>query len=510
MKRLILFTGIVIALLAGGWITWTYVQPSLTADDSTRQTVTIERGDILSTVKATNRLEARAETVLSFDLNGVVAEVLVERGQTVRTGDPLARLDTSDLELQLAQAEANLDKVKASARPEDIAAAEASLRSAQANYEKIAAGATAEDITVAQASLNSAWANYNALKEGPDDDEITVAAANFRNAEISLQNAQWAYDKIAYVDNIGETPQAAELQRATISYESALASYKLAVQGASDEQLVSAWAQVEQAQAQLDKLNNGPTVEELAMAQAQIDQAQAQLDKLLNTPTPEDLQSAQLQVDQARLNLSKATLTAPIDGVVTEVNITVGERPAGYVVRLADLSVLQIELQVDEIDLPAVSVGQPAVIVLDALPDSPMTGQVMAIAPAPVSSASGVAGYEVTVTLDEQAKGAKVGMTANVDIETSRREDVVVIPAHLIQVDKTTGQTYVERSRSDGQVERVDVNLGVRSGQTIEVLDGLEAGDQILLPLSDQEQDASSEGNFFTRMRQARESAPGE
>jgi HlyD family secretion protein len=504
MKRITVI-GIVIVLMLGALGAWfTFSQPSH-ADDSFRgEAVTVERGSLVSAVKATGRLEPKAEVALGFETNGTVAQVLVERGQPIKAGDPLAQLDMDELLLQLAQAEANLAQVQAGARAEDIAGAEASLRNAQANYDKIATGTREEDIVAAEASLRGARANYDDLAEGPEDDEITVAAANLRTAEVALQSAQWAYDEIAYADNVGESPQAAELERATINYESALANYRLAVQGASDGQLAASWSQVEQAQAQLEKLQNGPTAEELAIAQTQVDQAKAQLEKLKNGPTQEEVAIVQNQVDQARYRLEQATLTAPVDGVVTGVNVSVGERPGGAaVILLADLSELHIDVPVDEIDLPSVTVGQPARIALDALPDNPLAGQVTAIAPAPTSSGGSVTSYEVTVTLEDQNQQAKMGMTANVGIETARREDVIILPAHLVLVDKATGQTYVNEREPDGQVVRREVTLGLRSGQAIEVLSGLEAGAQVLAPMSAEQLQAEASGDgrgLFGRM----------
>jgi HlyD family secretion protein len=495
MKRIIIVASIIVLLLAAGMAGMAMLRPSPAQADTFTETVVIQPGTLVSAVKATGQLEARTEVMLGFEVNGVVAEVPAERGQAVRTGDLLARLDTSEAELQLAQAEVNLADLKAGTRAEDIAAARAALRNAQANYEKIAAGPRAEDIAAAEASLRSARASYNDLADGLDEDEITVAAANFRAAEVALQTAQRDYDKVAYADNIGETPQAAALERATIEYESARSNYNLKASGATKTQLAVGWSQVEQAQAQVDKLKHSPTPEELAMAQAQVDQAQAQLEKLQNGPTATDLALAQNQVDQARLRLEKASLTAPVDGIVTEVNIKVGERPGtGAVILLADLSALHIDLPVDEIDLPLVQVGQVATITLDALPKEPLAGQVTAIAPAPMPMTGNVTDYEVTVTLSGPYPKAKVGMTADVGIETSRRANVLIIPAHLVQVDKTSGKTYV--NKLDGkQVVRVEITLGLRSGSNIEVVSGLAAGDKVLTPLAAEQAAAAAQGS---------------
>jgi HlyD family secretion protein len=504
MKRVIIAVSIIILLLAIGVVGMNLLRPSLAQADSTSgEAVVIQLGTLVSMVKATGQLEARTEVMLGFEINGVVAEVPLERGQAVRAGDLLARLDTSEAELQLAQAEVNLADLRAGTRAEDIAASQAALRNAQANYKKVAAGPRPEDIAAAEASLRSARASYEDLADGLDEDEITVAAANFRAAEVALQTAQRDYDKVAYADNIGETPQAAALERATIEYESARSNYNLKASGATKTQLAVGWSQVEQAQAQVDKLKHSPTPEELAMAQAQVDQAQAQLEKLQNGPTATDLALAQNQVDQARLRLEKASLTAPVDGIVTEVNIKVGERPGtGAAILLADLSALHIDLPVDEIDLPLVQVGQVATVTLDALPKEPLAGQVTAIAPAPMPMTGNVTDYEVTVTLSGPYPKAKVGMTADVGIETGRRANVLVIPAHLVQVDKISGKTYV--NKLDGkQVARVEITLGLRSGSNIEVVSGLAAGDNVLTPLAaEQAATAATSSGAFGMIRE--------
>ena len=128
------------------------------------------------------------------------------------------------------------------------------------------------------------------------------------------------------------------------------------------------------------------------------------------------------------------------------------------------------------------AVGQPAAITLDALPDNPLAGQVVAIAPDAIPSGSGVTSYEVTVALRDEHEPVRVGMTANVGIETGRRENVLIIPAHLVQVNQLTGETYVNKLTANGQIAPATVTLGLRSGQNIEVLTGLQTGDQVMAP----------------------------
>ncbi len=85
-------------------------------------------------------------------------------------------------------------------------------------------------------------------------------------------------------------------------------------------------------------------------------------------------------------------------------------------------------------------------------------------------------------------------MTANVSVETDRRENVVIIPAYLVQVDKKSGQTYVNKVLPDGGAKRTEVTLGLRSGQDIEVLSGLEMGDQVVTPVTSGQIEAVASG----------------
>lgn len=512
MKRIaIIAIGLALtAVVAGG--VWMFSSKTAAADSEfNREIVTIEQGSVVSSVNGTGTLDVARDATLSFEINGTIDEVLVERGQQVQEGDALARLETDDLELNLAEAENNLADVMHGARAEDIVSAEAALHKAEANYADVADGAGDEDVAAAEASLRNARANYEGLLAGKTEDEITAAAAEVRAAQVNLEEAQRAYDKIAYADNIGESTQAAELERKTIAYQTALSNYNLAVEGASDEKLEASAALVDKAQADLDKLQNSPTESELAQAEAQVDEARAALEKLLNEPTEEAARQAELEVQRAELALEQAVLTAPIDGVVTEVNVAVGERvEVQAVVAMVDLTSLYVKVPVDEIDLPAVKIGQSAIVTLDAMPDRALDGLVSAIAPAPINSADSVTSYEVTVDLpdiDEVERTVAVGMTANVAIETERRDGVVVVPDYALQVDGETGVTYVDKVGTGGQALRTEVRLGTRSGGNIEVLSGLKAGDRVLVPVAEDDAKEGEDG-VFGGMPSPREGGP--
>ncbi len=171
-------------------------------------------------------------------------------------------------------------------------------------------------------------------------------------------------------------------------------------------------------------------------------------------------------LDSARYDLTQVTITSPIDGIVTRRNIEEGEtvmigtmNNAGTVLlTIADFSVLEAELEVDETDIPTVTFGQSAEITIDALPDDVYTGRVTEIGNSPIqvtgqAAASGqeATNFKVIVTLDGDVPGVRPGFTCTADITTATRDAAIAVPI------QSTTVREVELDAS-GQVIRRDVD----------------------------------------------------
>ena len=449
MKRVITIVLVLGAIIGLTWFSYqTFGGQAVqkqALDDSDLEKFAVERGAIAATVSATGSIAPEAEVTLTFELGGKLEEILVEEGQTVKAGEPLARLETASLELQVAQAQANL------------ALNEARLQQAMRK-------ADAEDIVAAEAELASAKANYDKVKAGPTEEELIVAKADMEKAAIALQKAQAEYDQVAWVPGLSALPQSAALQQASIDYERAKANYEQIAQPPTESELKSAWAQVVQAQTKLDKLRKNPETEEIAIAQAQVDQAQAQL-------------------EEAQLNLEKAVITAPFEGVVASLGAKVGELVSSgtAMVMLVDISNFHIDVEIDEIDISQIAVGQEVLITLDALPDKEIAGHIEAIAPTASSSDGGVVSYVVTVAIEPTDAPMRAGMSANTTITTDRKDDALIVPNRYIQIDRESGKMYVERLEEDGLTSRVEIETGMRDELSSEVVAGLAEGDTIVL-----------------------------
>ncbi len=423
---------LVIVLIGGGYLAYGRLvdnggtETQTQAPDISRQTAVVKRGSLQITMEGTGNIAAPREASLSFPASGMVKEVLVKQSDHVKAGQPLARQDTSLLELKVEQAEAN-------------------LRSAQAQFDDLMSRPTAEDIASAKAAYYTALKQYDTLLRSPSAEEIAIAKANIEKAKIALQKAQADYDKVAYKPNAAMLPQAQNLQNATIDYEKAQAQYKQATEKPSDEEIAAAKANLEKAKAHLEDVTNGPSQKEIAAQQAAVEQAKVNL-------------------ASAKQNLENATLKAPFDGTVVAVDVEPGEHIGANkaVVVLDDLAHMQATLYIDETDVGQVAVGQKVLLTLDAFPDAEIAGKVSEIAIEPHVQ-SGVVLYPVTVDLDGPSVPVRPGMTCDGEIVAQSKENVLLVP--LKALHSFGNRTIVFVKSSGGETATPPV--GPRRGQGV-------------------------------------------
>lgn len=230
----------------------------------------------------------------------------------------------------------------------------------------------------------------------------------------------------------------------------------------------------------------------------------------------------------ARYDLSKVRIESPIDGIVTRRNIEEGEtvvigtmnNPGTVLLTIADMSVIEAEVEVDETDIPTIQVGQKAKVTVDALRDHTLWGTVTEIGNSPIQTTStGQQGqatnFKVVVTLDEQIADVRPGFTCTAEITTATRQRVRSVPIQAMAVRELVydpaGQIVRQpreerRTRSvepvasaetlpdghtrretegvfvmrDGLAEFVPVKTGIAGDRHFEVLEGLAEGDQVI------------------------------
>ncbi len=441
-RTVIVIAVIAIAIVALGFVR--QVRMRSTQAVAEYETVAAYRDTIVATVNSSGSVLPRKKISLAFPMGGAVTQVLVAAGDTVEADQELARLDVRQLEQSVAQAEAN-------------------LKSAQARLDQTKAGPSAAELDAARASVDSAQAQYDAAKNrlGLQDEQISIAEADLKRAELNLKDAQAAYDLVAWRSDIGQLPQSAALEKATLDYERALANYRLQVAGIDDTAFKSAAAQLAQAKTQLEQLEGMPTAEDIAVAEAQVEQATASL-------------------QQAKLQLADAVLVAPFSGTVAAVEVQAGEWVGATMpaIVLADLEHFYVETRVDETDIVSVEVGQDAEILLDAFPDVKLPGKVTSIDPLG-GTAQGVVSYGVDVEIVSVDLALRPNMTAIVDIVVARDEGALLVPNRAIRRDGS-GRLYVE-VLANGQAKRRFVSIGLSNDLVTEILEGLNEGEEVVV-----------------------------
>jgi HlyD family secretion protein len=240
-------------------------------------------------------------------------------------------------------------------------------------------------------------------------------------------------------------------------------------------------------------------------------------------------ESAQLSTSQ--YNLRQVTLLAPFDGIITRRNIEEGENvvvgtmnnAGSQLMTLADMSIIEAEVEVDETEIPSVQIGQTAKITIDALPDKSFTGKVTEIGNSPIQTAAAQAGqqatnFKVTVTIDGQIPEVRPGFTCSAEITTATRTDSLAVPIQAMAVRELVfdqkgeivrekrdekarrrprsveptaqaaelppGQTRKETEgvfvMRDKRALFLPVKVGIAGDKYFEVLSGLKAGDEVI------------------------------
>ncbi|MEM7532061.1 MAG: efflux RND transporter periplasmic adaptor subunit [Chloroflexota bacterium] len=466
---------------------------------------------IIEQVSASGNIALISQQYVVLEVLGRVQQIAVNPGDTVQAGDLLVALNSQELERAVRRAELSLesnklqlDKLLKDADDAEIALAQANLQTAQENFADVQAGPSAEELSAAESNLASMQARYNDLLNGPSDAELVQLQANLKRTEVALADAQSAYNEIAWRNDVGLTPQSVQLQSATIDYEAARGAYEESIT-VSQSDLQGALSNMQDAQQRLNDLREQPTSAELATAAASVVEAQSTLDSLLDGAESEDIRSAEISVEQslveleqAYTNLAQGNVTAPIAGTVLEMNLEVGQQGStGQVVAIiADLNQLELTIDVAEVDISQLSIGQQAEITIDAFPGEVFAGKVARIAPTSEAT-QGLVNYPVTVRLIEgegNLDAVLPGMTAVARVLDTEAPDGWAVPTNALQPRDGERIVYVVRGE---QAIPIAVTEGVVQGEwTIVQSADLQAGDFVVGTLASFiDQDAGGFGN---------------
>jgi HlyD family secretion protein len=475
------------------------------------QFVTVKRGVITEVVSVTGNVITTRSVDLAFENGGAIAAVYYNEGDHVNARDVIAKLDTQDLEAQLAQAQANVDaetatlrKLRAGPTPQNIAVSQTALASAEQTLGNSYISVP-NTIAGAYANANDAVRNQlaafftNAETNSPQltfpiSDSQIANDIIFERIKASVELNAWQAEEQKITSVTPSSTLDTMLQNALthLSVAKTLLTTALnAIVNTTNIAPVTATAyktDVTNGEGEVNtSIGNINTVaQNIASEKASVAQAQAALNLTLAGVTQEDIDAQAAQVEQAKANMQsiqvkidKATLTAPMSGVVTVQNAKTGEiaSPGVPVVSLIAENALEVDADVPEIDIGKIAIGNPVSMTFDAFPNETFTGKVFHINPAQ-TVVSGVVDYLVKTSFDKIDPRMKSGLTANLDIQTQTKKDVLILPQYAI-LQNDSGIFIKTLIR--GAVVQTPVTLGIsdQSGN-VEITSGATEGEQVI------------------------------
>jgi len=423
------------------------------------QTAVVKHADVLiSKVTASGEIRAKEFVDIQSEIAGIVTDLLVREGASVKTGDTLLLIDPVQTAAEKDSSNAQYESALA-----DVRAQEFAIRNAETNLLRD------------QASLRSSRA------------DLALAEDNYARIQNIFRRRQSMYED-------------ALISRE--DYETAQLDLKSA-----QTRLESAKAQTAQVELQVEVSRNN------------IEQTKFSAESRLASS-----KAAMARLKQATNQLEKTTIYSPLNGVVTQLNVEKGERaqpgimsnPQATLMTIANLSVIQAELRVDETDIVNLSLGDIAEVRIDALPNDVFEGEVSEIGNSPIQS-SGISqearDFKVIVTLKNPSPKLRPGMSCTGDITTDTRKNVLVIPIQALTVrdvivdefgayhpptldqartSSASSSTYVEKDKKK-ELEGVfvldknnkaarfrDIKTGITGESEIEVLENLNVDEEIV------------------------------
>jgi len=215
------------------------------------------------------------------------------------------------------------------------------------------------------------------------------------------------------------------------------------------------------------------------------------------------IRQAESAYRRASEDLERTTIRAPMDGVVTALNVEKGETaimgtmnfPGSVLMIIGDLSELLVEVDVAESEVVTIALGQDVGVLVDAIPGVSMTGRVVEIGSSGLRQGD-VVRFRVKIAIQEPDARIRPGMTARVEIKTALAEQAVTVPQQAVQArwldsegrevsrragDETQREVTAVYLFRDGRAERREVETGIHDELRVEVAEGLSAGDEVIV-----------------------------
>ncbi len=474
---------VLVTAILGGTIVYAQAAKVTT----TYRTALVTYGTITQSIGMAGNLTPANEADLNFASAGTVQNLYVQVGQAVVAGATLATLDTSLLSAQLQQAQATLDGAdaklsqdRAGPTTQSLTSAENSVGSAQVSMNNAQTSLAdtqainAQAVAVAQAPVTAAQIPVTADQAIVDQDKVKLTADQATETADCIANP--ASTACTTTDPGIVTSDQIKLT----NDEATLAPYQAALDAAKSA-LAAANAKAQQ--------SNDQAAAQVASMQQQYSAAKASLYALQTSTSPQtvEMDNAQIQIDQVNANsvqhqLDGATLTSPISGIVSQVNIKAGQSvtSGGTTSSIVIFSPGSYDLTgtVSDSQVNLVAVGQSAQVT-PAGSAQALLGKITSISPAATVS-SGVATFAVTAQLTDTSNSIRPGVSASANIVINQVVHVLTVPTSAVHT--TTAGTTVT-VLVNGKPKSVPVQTGASDPTRIEITSGLQLNQVVVIAI---------------------------
>lgn len=467
VTRKLLYGAIAFLILVGGGVfgyyKLIYKTPAKTTTSSL-QTTSVKRGDLVLYASGTGTLVAKQTANLGFQTSGQVASVKVKEGDRVVSGQVLATLDDSSIQISYAQAKRALAELTSDAA---IATAEETVANSK---------------TTVQDALNTL---------------IYLISPTVYRYETNLEKAQAALIEAQSASGANPSEEnTAKLQTAEKLVTNAQKSVKSAWDWWAKTYVPEMFTSVQRTRSGTTKTTSKPSDAEIASARAAYTLAKATLQEneyylaaLKGEEIPSNatgsslttLEEAKEAVKTAETALQKATIASPINGMVTSVTIVEGDSVGtDSVITIADNTTPIIEFYLDEEDWDNVAPGYDVEVIFDSLPDKTYTGKVIEVSPALVSSNGStlVKGLAELNNISQVVKeNLMLGLNASVDVIGGRADAATLVSVDALhEVSPGVYGVFVQKNNT---LTFTKVDIGIMDTINAEVKSGLNPGDVV-------------------------------
>jgi HlyD family secretion protein len=451
MKKFLIIAGIIVVVaVAAVLVVPQLMSRSAQQAASTYQTQAAQNGSLTAYVGATGTVRSNQTATIIWQTSGTVDDLAFNKGDKVKKDAILAKLSQTSLAQNIILAQS------------DLITAQNNLNNVLDNSVNRAAAELA--LAQAQKALTDAKKeSQSKLYQRAGQNTIDIARANLILAEQKLSDAEDAYGKVKARSTDDQI------------YAAALSA------------LARARQERDNAQYNLNYVQDLPDPNDIATVNAQLDQAIAKLqsakedwEKVKDGPNPDDITAAQVKLEAVKATLNLVRISAPFEGTITQAFIKPGDvvTAGTKAFQIDDLTHLLVDVQVSEVDINRVQLGQVVTLTFDAVANKEYNGSVTDIATVG-TSVNGSVNFNVTVDISDFDDSVKPGMTAAVNIAVTELTNVLLVPNQAVRVVNGKRVVYVLRN---GFPTPVEITLGASSNTDSEVTGGnLKAGDPIVL-----------------------------